>query len=319
MHKIALEEHFMIPEFVDYWATTFENISPELAGKALGALTDFGERRLASMDSDGIGLALLSVAGPGVQAGRDAGLAVRRARQANDFLAEEMARRPDRYGGLAHLPLQDPVAAADELTRCVSDLKMGGAMINGATQGVYLDDARYEVFWERAAALAAPIYLHPANPIDRPAMYQDHSELWGPVWSWGVETATHALRLVFAGVFERHPAARLILGHMGEGIPFQLWRLDSRWEIANRQGRSLPKPPSAYVRANLLVTTSGVCSMEPLMCALQALGEDHVLFSADYPFERTADMARFIETAPIPHALRDKICRGNAEAVLARP
>src|SRR6185503_2904152 len=130
MHKIALEEHFMLPEFVDYWSTTFENISPELAGKALGALSDFRERRLASMDSDGIGLALLSIAGPGVQAERDTGLAIGRARQANDFLAEEMARRPDRYGGLAHLPLQDPVVAADELTRCIRDLKMGGAMIN---------------------------------------------------------------------------------------------------------------------------------------------------------------------------------------------
>jgi 2,3-dihydroxybenzoate decarboxylase len=115
-------------------------------------------------------------------------------------------------------------------------------------------------------------------------MYADHSELFGPVWSWGVETATHAMRLVTAGVFERHPKARLILGHMGEAIPFQLWRIDGRYKIANRSGKpALPKPPSHYVRENILVTTSGVCSAEPLACALSALGDDRVMFGADYP------------------------------------
>ena len=316
IRKIALEEHFMAPDFVDYWASTFVNISPDLSGKALGALSDFGDRRIEDMDANGIEFAVLGLAGPGVQIERDAGLAERRAREVNDFLAEKIALRPKRYGGLAHLAMQTPKAAADELERCVRDLGFSGAMINGTTNGVYLDDDRYEIFWERAAALKAPVYIHPNNPADHPAMFEGHSELWGPVWSWGVETATHALRLVFAGVFERHPGATLILGHMGEAIPFQLWRLDSRWEIANRQGRTLARLPSEYIRENIMVTTSGVCSPEPLHCALDALGEGSVMFSADYPFERTAEASHFIESADISDNLRQRICWDNAKRIL---
>ena len=319
MVKIALEEHFMLPGFEGYWASTFGNISPELSGKALGALSDFGARRLEMMDRSGIGHAVLSLAGPGVQVEPDAALAVIRARQANDALAREVARNRARYGGFAHLPMQDPKAAAGELERAVRDLGFCGAMVNGATNGVYLDDPSCDVFWERAAALKAPVYLHPNNPADHPAMYHAHSELWGPVWSWGVETATHALRLVFAGVFARHPGATLILGHMGEAIPFQLWRLDSRWAIANRQGRSLPHPPSHYIRANIAVTTSGVSSPEPLVCALSALGEDRVMFSADYPFENCAEAADFIDNADLAEHLRQKICSGNARRILGLP
>ncbi|MBX9741526.1 MAG: amidohydrolase family protein [Beijerinckiaceae bacterium] len=314
--KIALEEHFMAPDFVDYWSSTFVNISPDLSGKALGALSDFGARRLDDMDANGIEFAVLGLAGPGVQIERDTALAVKRARQVNDFLVEKIALQPKRYGGLAHLAMQDPEAAASELERCVRQLGFSGAMINGATNGVYLDDPRYEIFWERAAALDAPVYIHPNNPADHPAMFEGHSELWGPVWSWGVETATHALRLVFAGVFERHPNATLVLGHMGEAIPFQLWRLDSRWEIANRKGRTLAKPPSAYIRGNIMVTTSGVCSDEPLQCAISALGADRVMFSADYPFERTVEASHFIEAAAISDDVRQQICWDNAKRVL---
>jgi 2,3-dihydroxybenzoate decarboxylase len=206
--------------------------------------------------------------------------------------------------------------AADELERCVGQLGFYGAMVNGATNGVYLDDPACEVFWERAAGLNAPVYIHPNNPADHPAMYDGHTELWGPMWSWGVETATHAMRLVGAGVFERHPDARVILGHMGEAIPFQLWRIDGRWQIANRQGRSLREPPSAYIRRNIVVTTSGVCSAEPLRCTLDALGEDSVMFSADYPFERTAEASHFIDTVAIDEILRLKICSANAVRIL---
>ena len=264
------------------------------------------------MDRNGVAHALISLAGPGVQVEPDAGLAVRRARQANDILAAEVAKNPRRFGGMAHLALQDPAAAAEELERCVATLGFKGAMVNGVTHGVYLDDPRYEGFWERAAALSAPIYIHPNNPADYPAMYAGHSSLWGPMWSWGVETATHAMRLVVAGVFARHPGARVILGHMGEAIPFQLWRLDSRWQIANRQGATLPRPPSAYVRENVFVTTSGVCSAEPLRCTLDALGEDRVMFSADYPFEDVAEASRFLDTVDVDEAVRAKIARGTA-------
>ena len=314
--KIALEEHFMAPGFEEYWARTAGNISPALFGKAEDALVDFGDRRLAAMDEAGVEIAVLSLAGPGVQAERDSTTATRLAARCNDFLAERMAERPGRYAGFAHLAVQDPRAAADELERCVRDLGLRGAMINGQTNGVYLDDDRVSPVWERAADLGVPIYIHPYNPPDLPYMYHDHPELWGPVWSWTVETGNHALRIVFGGVFDRYPGAKLILGHMGETLPYQLWRFDSRWEIANRQDRTLDEVPSAYFKRNVWVTTAGVCSDEPLRCAMDAMGRDRVLFSMDYPFERPEEAAAWIEAAPLSDADRLAVCRGNAAALL---
>jgi 2,3-dihydroxybenzoate decarboxylase len=313
MRKIALEEHFLTPGLVDHWKMTLINISPDLGDKALGTLMDFGERRLAAMDRAGIEYALLSIAGPGVQVEPNTAKALGLAEDANDRLAAEIAKSSTRYGGLAHVALQDPAAAARELERAVTKLGFRGVMVNGATLGAYLDEDRFSPFWEAAADLGAPVYIHPANPADRPAMYADHPELFGPVWSWGVETATHALRIVFAGVFERYPKAMLILGHMGEAIPFQLWRIDGRWLVANRGTRALPRPPSYYVKTNMLVTTSGVSSREPLLCAIDALGADRVLFSADYPFEDSAEAARFMDEAPVDAATREKIAWQNAK------
>lgn len=317
--KIALEEHFLIPSLVDHWRTTQVNISPALGDKVLTPLMDFGSGRLDAMDANGIDYAILSISGPGVQVERDGARAVALAREANDVLAKEIHLQPKRYGGLAHLALQDPKGAADELERCVRDLGFAGAMINGASLGVYLDDDRFEPVWERAEALNAPIYIHPANPVDHPAMYKTHPELWGPVWSWGVETANHTLRLVFAGVFERHPKAMLVLGHMGEALPFQLWRIDSRWQIANRGTRALKQPPSHYLINNLLVTTSGAFSAEPLNCALAALGEDRVMFSADYPFENVTEAAHFMDTVPLSDSVRRKVAHENAQRWLRIP
>jgi 2,3-dihydroxybenzoate decarboxylase len=217
--KIGLEEHFLVPEFIDYFAETYQNISAQIAKFGLEALQDLGDRRIAIMDENGIDFQVLSIAGPGVQVERDQGVAVRRAKAANDFLAREIQKRPTRFGGFAHLPMQNPTKAADELERWIYELGFYGAMINGQTNGEYLDLDKYSVFWERVAALHVPIYLHPANPVDHPAVYAEHSELWGPVCSWAFETAAHALRLVFSGVFERYPEVTLILGHMGETLP----------------------------------------------------------------------------------------------------
>lgn len=314
--KIALEEHFMAPGFEDYWGLTRENISPDLFGKARDSLLDFGERRLAGMDEIGVEKAILSLSGPGVQAEPDTRTAVRKAQEVNDFLAREIQARPDRYGGFAHLAVQDPAAAADELERCVRDLGMQGAMINGQTNGTYLDDDRVSPLWERAEALGVPIYIHPNNPPDVPYMYHGHSELWGPVWSWTVETGNHALRLIFGGVFDRFPKAKLLLGHMGETLPYQLWRFDSRWAISNRKEKRLEMKPSEYFRRNFWCTTAGVCSDEPLRCALDALGDDRVLFAVDYPYERPAEAGEWIEGAAITDAQRRAVCRDNAVALL---
>lgn len=314
--KIAIEEHFMAPGFEEYFARTAINISPALFGKAAEALADFGERRLAGMDAIGVERAVLSLSGPGVQAETDTALAIRKAAGCNDFLADKIAAGKGRYGGFAHLATQDPNAAADELERCVRDLGMQGAMINGQTNGAYLDDDRFSVLWERAADLGAPIYIHPYNPPDLPYMYHGHPELFGPVWGWTVETGNHALRLVFGGVFDRFPKAKLILGHMGETLPYQLWRFDSRWEIANRGSRRLDLKPSDYFKRNIWVTTAGVCSNEPLRCALDALGADRVMFSVDYPFEKPSEAGDWIDNAPISENERRAVCRDNAVRLL---
>ncbi|MFW2543744.1 amidohydrolase family protein [Primorskyibacter sp. 2E107] len=314
--KIALEEHFLHPDFVDYWATTAPNISPSLFGKARTALEDFGEMRLAAMDSIGVERAILSLAGPGVQAETRTDTAVRLARKANDVLAEQIARRPERYGGFAHLAMQSPQDAADELERCVRELGMQGAMVNGQTGGAYLDDDRYAPFWERVSDLEVPVYIHPNNPPEQTHMYHAHPELWGPVWSWTVETATHALRLVFAGTFDRYPGARLVLGHLGETLPYLMWRLDSRWDISNRGEMRLERKPSDYFRQNIWVTTSGMCADAPLRCALDMLGPERVMFSVDYPFERSAEAGDWIEAAPLTERERAQVCHENARALL---
>ena len=314
--KVALEEHFMPPDFVEYFAETYPNISPAIAKMGLGVLPDLGDNRIEIMDRNGIDFVVLSLAGPGVQVEKDAAIALRKSKSANDFLAGEIQKRPSRYGGFAHLAMHNPVEAANELERCTHDLKFQGAMINGQTNGEYLDLDKYSVFWERVAALEAPIYLHPANPVDHPAAYAGHTELWGPVCSWAFETAVHALRLVFAGVFDRYPKARLVLGHMGETLPLNLWRFDSRWGVCNWGSRTLPQMPSFYIKRNIAITTSGVCADAPLLCALDAMGEDNVMFSVDYPFEKTELAAKFIEHAKISETERIKVASENAKRIL---
>lgn len=314
--KIALEEHFMTPDFVDYWSKTAINISPALFGKVREVLEDFGERRLAGMDRNNIERSVLSLAGPGVQVEPDTAVAVKMARKCNDFLAEQISHHPDRYAGFAHLALQDPLEAASELERCVRQLGFNGAMINGQTNGAYLDDDRFSVVWERASDLNVPIYIHPSNPADVPYMYHNHPELFGPVWSWTVETGNHALRILFSGVFDRFPKAKLILGHMGETLPYQLWRFDSRWAISNRGNMSLDMTPSDYFKRNIYATTAGVCSDEPLRCAMDAMGADRVMFSSDYPFEKIDEAGSWIDGSRLSDQERDMVCYQNAKSVL---
>ena len=313
--KIALEEHFLCPGFVEYWNPTAVDLPAAKREQALARLTDFGETRLAAMDRAGIERAVLGLAGPGVQTERDTSAAIRNARAANDFLAGEIQKRPNRYSGFAHLPMQDAKAAADELERCVRDLKFCGAMINGHTHGQYLDHPSLSPFWERAEALAATIYLHPIDPVTPSPALEGHRGLRRATWEWGFETGSHALRLVFGGVFDRFPRARLALGHLGETLPFLLWRFDSR-AGPDFYAIKLAKPPSQYIKDNIVVTTSGMCSVEPLNCTIGALGHDHVMFAADYPFESLDEAAHFIDTVALPEKVRADICFNNAARYL---
>jgi 2,3-dihydroxybenzoate decarboxylase len=243
-------------------------------------------------------------------------LACRKARQCNDILAREIKARPDRYSGFAHLAMQDPVAAADELARCMRELGFCGAMINGHTNGRYLDDPALYPFWERAEHLGALIYLHPADPVATSAALADHRGLRRATWEWTVETGSHALRLVFGGLFDRFPRAKLGLGHLGETLPFLLWRFDSR---AKLYGVKLGRKPSEYIRDNIVVTTSGMSAADPLICTISALGSDHVMFAADYPFESAQEAAAFIDKAPIADDVRADICFNNAAKLLGLP
>jgi len=310
--KIALEEHFLDPGLVDYWWPTMIDVARPKADDLLACLTDFGDRRLEMMDKARIAREVLGIAGPGVQAERDTATALSRARASNDFLAGQIQKRPDRYSGLAHLAMQDPKGAADELERCVRELKFCGAMINGHTHGKYLDDRSYDVFWERAAALDAPIYLHPADPVAPLPAIAGYNVLARPMWGWGVETGSHALRLVCGGVFHRYPNAKLILGHLGETLPYQLWRFDSR---SAPYGWKLPKTPSQYLKDNVWVTTSGMYDLPPVMCSVGALGLDHVMFSADYPFD-SAGASEFMDSAKMDEGLRADIAHNNAAKLL---
>jgi 2,3-dihydroxybenzoate decarboxylase len=314
--KIALEEHFLCPGFDDYWKPTVGDVDPAIYQRVIARLSDFGELRLAAMDQAGIARSVLSIAGPGVQAERDAKTACRNARAANDFLAREIAKRPDRYSGFAHLPMQDAVAAADEIERCMGELKFCGAMIDGHTNGQYLDDPSLQPFWERAQALGAAIYLHPTDPVTPSPALNGHTGLRRATWEWGFETGSHALRLVFGGLFDRFPRAKVVLGHLGETLPYLLWRFDSR---AKLYGVKLAKPPSQYIRENFMVTTSGMCSAEPLTCAMSALGHDHVMFAADYPFESAEEAAHFIDGVALDEKVRNDICFNTAAGLLKLP
>ena len=198
--KIALEEHFLSPGLVDYWRPTMTEVAPERGEYFFRNLTDFGEPRLQNMDRAGIARAVLSIAGPGVQAERDTATATRRARESNDFLAREIEKRSDRYSGFAHLAMQDAKAAADELERCIRELKFRGAMINGHTQGQYLDYPALYPFWERADAPGAAIYIHPADPVAQPSVLSGYKVLMRPMWAGGFETGSHALRLIVSGI-----------------------------------------------------------------------------------------------------------------------
>ncbi len=313
VQKIALEEHFLSPGIEEYWWPTVGNVDPKHVSNLRAQLTDFGEMRLKSMDEAGITRSVLAIAGPGVQAERDVATATRRARESNDFLAREIQKRPDRYSGFAHLAVQDPRGAADELERCMRDLKFSGAMINGHTLGQYLDHPSLYPFWERAEALGAPVYIHPTDPITPSPALEGVAGLRRATWEWGFETGSHALRLVFGGHFDRFPRAKVILGHLGETLPYLLWRFDSR---AKLYGIKLAKAPSDYIRENIAVTTSGMCSAEPLNCALAALGPSRVMFAADYPFESAQEAGEFLDHVKLAEPLRADIAFNNAARYL---
>jgi gamma-resorcylate decarboxylase len=314
--KIAIEEHFAIPDTTDRslrYQTEYWTALPE-------KLLDVFDRRLAEMDRAGIAIEILSLNSNGVQSVLDPAKAAELARKANDALADIVAKRPDRFAGFAALPMQDPQAAAVEFERCVRDLKFKGALVNSYSQvgsaatAVYYDLPQYRPFWAAVERLGAPFYLHPRDPLaSRRQAYEGHPWLIASPWGFAEETAMHALRLMGSGLFDEYPKLQIIIGHLGERIPFDLWRLDHR--LAKVPGRPAKRKMSEYFRQNFHVTTSGNFCTQSLVHAILTLGADRVLFAVDYPFEDHAQGAAWFDAADIAEADRRKIGRDNAMAL----
>ena len=315
--KIAFEEHMAIPE------TTAE--TKDFAGESSDfsvftkEILDLDDMRLKYMDQTGIELALLSLNAPGVQAILDTDEAIEVARKGNETMAAAVDRHPTRYKALAALPMQDPVAAASELERCVKELGFKGAMVNGFTQkdtpdtAIYYDIPEYREFWQTVSDLDVPFYLHPRMGIPSQSKnIMDHPWLCSSPWGFTVETGTHALRLCGSGLFEDVKHLNVVIGHLGEFIPYNLWRMDARMEFSPRGYRG-KRPLGDYFREHFHVTTSGNFHDSTFRCCLEELGVDRLYFCSDYPFERMEDAADWFDnTQVITEEERIRIGRKNA-------
>jgi predicted TIM-barrel fold metal-dependent hydrolase len=335
LEKIAIEEHFDVLGAIGTGprsATTDEDLQSLVKAMDYNAswmdmvgrrLRDFAADRLAGMDASGISVSILSHTVPGVQGIVDPAAAVTAAREINDRLAAEIRKQPGRYAGFASVALQDPKAGVIELERAVVRLGLKGAMINGYTntsdpQRVeYLDHPKFLPFWEAAASLGAPIYLHPRPSLDQ-RIYEGHSELIGATWGFAPEAATHALRLIYSGLFDRFPALTVILGHLGETLPYFSWRIQHCFEY-NPSDKRVQRRLQDYLCENFYVSTSGIFSDQALIGAMLTIGADRILFACDYPYEVMEPAARWIERAAISEGDRKKIAAGNARRLFKIP
>jgi predicted TIM-barrel fold metal-dependent hydrolase len=318
MEIIALEEHYFDPE-----------LKPHITGNdatrqrdVVERLDDVGALRLREMDEAGIDIQVLSHGAPSLQK-LDAETAVRFARGVNDRLAEKVRAHPDRFAAFAALPTPDPEAAADELERTVTRLGFKGAMVHGLTNGVFFDDKRFWPVFERAEALDVPLYLHPSapHPAVIEAYYKDYAERFPMIlraaWGFTVETATQGIRMILSGVFDRHPRLKIILGHLGEGLPFYLWRINMALGRAGNQALSSEgKTFRDYFCEHFYITTSGFFSDPALLCCMMEVGIDRILFSVDYPFVLNPPGTKWLETLPICAEDKAKLLHGNARRLL---
>ena len=323
--KIALEEHFSTEANNSYW-----NAKGEEDRNGKGYAQDV-ERRLldpelciAEMDRSGVEMSIMSLTSPGVQSVVDPVAAKALARSTNDYAHSFTKRHPDRLSAFAAVALQDPEGAADELERAVKELGLKGALINGYSnvgpgeQIQYLDEEPLEPFWERVAALGVPVYLHPREPLSsQMRSIQGYPELGGSAWAFFYETASHAARLILSGLFDRHPNLQVILGHLGESLPFMLPRLQHRLDEQREgaKGAKAKHRPSHYFANNFYITTSGHFHTKPFIEAVEQIGADRVLFSVDYPYEQFDMGGRWFDDMRLDNRTKSKIGRGNANAL----
>ena len=321
MRTIALEEHFTTPAFLDGAGRAFRDgllKSNPRAAKLFEQLNDLGDKRIADMDAAGLDMQVLSLNYPGTEQ-VDADAAIDVARESNDALAAAMKKHPTRIGGLAALPTAAPDKAAAELQARVG-AGFKGAVINGHNRGRYLDDAFYWPILEAAEALGAPIYLHPALPPKAviEASYGGFSPpetflIAGPGWGWHIETGMHVVRMMLRGVFDRYPKLQIVIGHMGEGLPFMLPRLE-------RSGAGLPasklkRSLGDYLRQNVHYTFGGFNFPATFQNLLAEVGIERIMFSVDYPYGSMAEALTFLNGLPISDADRGRIAHKNAEGL----
>jgi predicted TIM-barrel fold metal-dependent hydrolase len=313
---IAIEEHYSSEPI---WQALKGVGRPTHAPDLEGRLLDVGDMRIADMDAAGIDVQVLSLNPPGGQ-GLDATVAVPLLRDENDRLAEAIGRHPNRLAGFAALPTADPRAAALELERTVREHGFKGTLIHGHTGGRFLDDPFFWPILESAEALDVPVYLHPTRPPD--AVAQAYYQGFAPrvsamlatsAWGWHAENGLHVLRLILAGVFDRFPKLQLVIGHLGEALPFWIRRATGKLPQAITR---LPRPLSDYLRTNVQVTTSGIFGIPPFLAALLEVGADRILFAVDYPFSGNEEARAFLDAIPVSTADREKIGHGNAERLL---
>ena len=310
---IALEEHYLDPEV----RAQFGPIDQTRGAAVVKRLEDLAELRIAAMDESGIDIQVLSHGAPGVQK-MDAETSVRLARVANDRLYQSIQVCPNRFAGFATIPTPVPAAAADELERTVTKLGFKGAMVHGLTNGEFLDRKSFWPIFERAQALDVPIYLHPSQPHPQVTdiYYGDYVEQWPWIiragWGYTVETATQAIRMVLSGVFDTYPRLKVIVGHMGEGIPFHLWRIS---QALSREGPT-KRSFRDYFCEHFFITTSGFFSSPALLCCVMELGIDRIMFSVDYPFIDNLSATRWMDAVPLSAEDKEKILSGNAKRLL---
>lgn len=325
MRKIAVEEHFENEIFrqLDQEAlkgNPFPVTADEQRANYLKQLFDapVAEHRIPTMDKFDIAVQIVSPNTQAVQYLKDADRAVAVAVQVNDMTEAFVVQAPDRFRGLAVLPMQDPERAARELERCVHEKKFVGAFIHGQTglgDYPYYDDPCYDLLWKRLEALDVPLYIHPRSPEpDQIKAFDGCDELLGNTWDWGFVTGTLVLRMVFNGVFERFPNLKVVIGHMGETIPYCLKRLDEGYECRRlwEQGK-ITSPPSHYLKRNLYIATSGGFRPETMACAVEALGIDKILFGTDYPHFPTEMAVEQLEQCRLTKGELEAICSKNAE------
>jgi predicted TIM-barrel fold metal-dependent hydrolase len=321
MRTITLEEHFASPAFLDGPGRKLKERAAKIGGPAarfLEQLSDLGDNRIAEMDAAGIDMQILSLTSPGVEQ-LEAAEAAAFARETNDFLAEAIRSHPTRFGGFAALPTADPNAAVAELERTIHEYGFKGAVINGHIQGRYLDDKFFWPIFEHAEALRVPIYLHPTPP-PQPVIEASYggfspivTELFaGPGWGWHIETAIHVIRIILGGTFDRYPGLQIVIGHMGETLPFMLQRLDMMPAAMTK----ISRPISSYLRENIHYTFSGFNYTPTFLDLLLEVGVDRIMFSADHPYASMVQARAFLDRLPVSPADRERIAHGNAERLL---